>query len=776
MAHPSSLHEACVARRFRIRGVVQGVGFRPFVHRIAVARGLTGSVGNDADGVFVVVEGDPARVDDFAQALRREAPAAARIEDVQTEPLVPAGLAGFTIEASVVAGRSAAQPLAVGPDLSTCPDCLRELFDPADRRHRYPFLNCTACGPRYTIVVDVPYDRERTAMAGFALCADCAREYADPADRRFHAEPTACPVCGPQPSFTDRDGVVLAERDAAVGAAVDSLRAGQVVAVLGLGGFHLMVRADDPAAVATLRQRKRRGDKPFAVLFADLEAVRAEVPVSPGEAELLQGPAAPIVLLARRGPCRRICEAVAPGAPDLGAMLANNPLQHLLCRGVGVPLVATSGNLRDEPLCITPAEGLLRLGSLADAFLVHDRPILRPIDDSIVQVVAGEVVVLRRARGYAPLAFDWDRLPEHGVDLATGPHTKNTVALRTGRRVVLSPHVGDLTTVAARDHHERALDDLQQLLGVQAERVVCDTHPDYASTLSAERRSAAPLRVPHHAAHAFALALEHRLTAPFLAVTWDGTGHGDDGTVWGGEFLRVDPLAGVAAREGRIAPFALPGGESAVAEPWRIAAGLCLGLEPELRDFAERRLFEAAGLAASDLRRVQAIAGVGPQTSSAGRLFDALGALVAGVGVATHEAAAARALTALAWRAEPGLDVPRATPAATGGLLDFDPCQPFAAAVRSLRCGDSAAVVARAFHDTLVAWILAMADRFRPLDIGLTGGCFQNRLLAESAVRALRDAGHRVWFAQRIPPNDGGVAAGQLVGAAFGVPVQEVSG
>ena len=574
-------------RRGHVRGVVQGVGFRPFVHRLATGAGLSGFVLNDGDGVVVEVEGDERSLDAFAAALRTHAPPLARIEATTWERLAPAGGTGFTIRESDASGRTALVP----PDIATCDDCLRELFDPADRRYRYPFVNCTNCGPRFTIVVSVPYDRPRTTMARFTLCPDCRREYEDPADRRFHAEPIACPACGPR---------LAMPLDEAVGALTDGL----VVAVKGLGGYHLACRADDEDVVARLRARKRREEKPFAVMTTDPAAL-AEL--TPDEAELLASPVRPIVLVRRRAGAP-VADAVAPGSPWLGLVLPYTPLHHLLCHDVAVPLVMTSGNLTDEPIAIDDGDARRRLADVADVVLGHDRVIHRRCEDSVVR--AG--LPLRRSRGETPVRLPLPVAAPRPL-VAVGAELKSTFCVVRGADAFLSPHLGDLVTAAA---HRAFRDDLElylEMLGVEPAAVACDLHPDYLSTRWAHEQGLELVEVQHHHAHAAACLAEHGLTTEALAVVLDGTGLGTDGTLWGGELLRCDLTA--FERVAHLEQVPLPGGEAAIREPWRVAAVVL--------ERAGRPVPWPAWDAVRESLRVNA-----PLSSGAGRLFDAAAAVL----------------------------------------------------------------------------------------------------------------------------------------------------
>ncbi len=552
-----------VRERIAVTGNVQGVGFRPFVWRQASARGLAGYVVNTPEGVTLEAEGTQADIDGLVDALRAPPPPAATVT-LAREALSPIGEAGFTIRDSALGGTRSA---AVLPDLATCEECFAEVSDPANRRYRYPFTNCTRCGPRYSIITDLPYDRQRTTMRRFVMCPDCQAEYENPADRRFHAEPNACPVCGPQLALWDGQGTELAVRDDALKAAAKALADGKIVAVKGLGGFHLMADALNEDAVRALRQRKHREEKPFAVMFASLDALNQAAAPSDIEIATLTARERPIVLIRQRADV--LAPSVAPRNPLVGAMLPYTPLHHLLLAGLGFPVVATSGNRSDEPICIDEHEALARLKGIADLFLVHDRPIERPVDDSVVRVIAGKPTVFRRARGLAPAVAARGVKP--GI-LAVGGHLKTTVALSTEAGVVLGQHLGDLDTAEARDAYERGIADIQRLHDLTPRLIARDLHPDYHSTRVAEGLAAPKFAIQHHLAHVASCMAEHGLEPPVLGVSWDGTGYGTDGTVWGGEFLAV--TAEGWKRVGHLRPFRLPGGEAAVREPRRSAVGL----------------------------------------------------------------------------------------------------------------------------------------------------------------------------------------------------------
>ncbi|MBL9214968.1 MAG: carbamoyltransferase HypF [Opitutaceae bacterium] len=749
----------------RVRGTVQGVGFRPFVHRTARQLGVHGWVRNDPQGVLIRAAGDPASVGALVSALRHAAPPAARVLEVRRQTPGPDDLPpgdDFAIGASDV--RAAAVTAALPADLALCADCRRELLDPADRRYRYPFINCTQCGPRYSIATALPYDRSRTTMAGFPLCPACRREYGDPADRRFHAEPIACPACGPRLVLTDPAGAALAERDSALRRAAAALAAGRIVAVQGLGGYHLMGAAADEAAVAALRARKHREEKPLAVMFRDLGQLRRYASVSPAAARLLESPAAPIVLVPAL-PGSPLAPSVAPGNPWIGALLPSTPLHVLLLAALDAPVVATSANLSEEPLCTGHAEAHARLAGIADLFLEHDRPIARPVDDSVVRLAADDSpILLRRARGHAPAPLDLPGdLP--GALLCVGGHLKSAVAVAAGRQVVLSPHIGDLGGLATQEAFDRTIAMLGGLYGSDFAAVAHDQHPGYASTLHAVRTGLPRIAVQHHLAHVLACLLEHRHPAEdVLGIAWDGTGYGADGTVWGGEFLLLG--GGAARRLARLRPFRLPGGEAAVRDARRVA--LALAHECGLyADAAERLAVPAAD--AAHLRTMLDRRLNSPVATSAGRLFDAAGALL-GLGrrntfegqlpiaVETAARGCARDPAALPFPVRPA--------ASPGASLEID-WQPALAAL--LRPGLDPGPAAAAFHRGLVAALVAVARAAGAGTVVLTGGCFQNALLHSLAADALAAAGFRVLVHRVLPPNDNALAAGQALGALLGL-------
>ncbi len=834
-AHPQS------RLRVEIHGAVQGVGFRPFVYRLATELDLTGWVINDTQGVFIEVEGSEPAVRRFSERLPAEAPPRAIVQTIESAWLEPAGFARFEIRHS---DNSGAKTVLVLPDIATCPDCLAEVFDPADRRHRYPFTNCTNCGPRFTIIEALPYDRPNTTMRRFTLCPECKTEYENPLDRRFHAQPNACPVCGPRLTFyegrtkqeeggMDEDSA-LASGDAALKAAAAALVAGRIVAVKGLGGFHLMVDARDDAAIRRLRESKPRRAKPFALMARDLTQVRQFCAVSPEADALLTSAEAPIVLLPRLAICNLqhlhlrcasaqvqvfvISAEVAPGNPYLGVMLPYTPLHHLLLRELDFPVIATSGNLSDEPICTDEAEALQRLAGIADAFLVHDRPITRHADDSVAWIVAGAPRLLRRARGYAPLPVTLPR--EILTILAVGAHLKNTVALSVGRQVFISQHIGDLETPEALAAFERVIADFLQLYEARPVAIAHDLHPEYLSTKwarencrlqiadcrlqNAERdpipnsqseifnlksKIAHLIPVQHHHAHLAACLAENGVEGPALGVTWDGTGYGTDGTIWGGEFLLGD--AAGYERVAHLRSFRLPGGDAAVKAPRRVALALLWELYGaaalEMDDLAPIRDLRPADrklLAQMLARGLNA-----PITTSAGRLFDGIAALIGLHGAVSFEGQAAMALEFAADARDAGAYPVGLNYQGSGvrsqesgdrgqgagvrrqvSVLDWQPL--VAAVLADLRRGIAQGIIAARFHNALVEAIMAVAQNVGAARVALTGGCFQNRLFTERTTGRLQRAGFEVLLHRQVPPNDGGVSLGQVAVAATKLNVE----
>jgi hydrogenase maturation protein HypF len=747
-----------------IRGAVQGVGFRPFVYRLARELDLPGWVSNTSAGVFIEVEGEPELLREFQRRVEQEKPAISFIQSLESSFLDLAGFEDFEIRES----SGGEKTVLVLPDVATCPQCLAEILDRSDRRYRYPFTNCTNCGPRFTIIESLPYDRPSTTMKKFKMCPACEQEYRNPSDRRFHAQPNACPECGPQLEFWNADGARESDRNQALLQAANAIRAGKIVAVKGLGGFHLMVDARNDEAVRTLRERKRREEKPLALMYPRVYTVRGDCELSELEERLLRSPEAPIVLLKRKSLQRSgLSPAIAPRNPYLGVMLPYTPLHHLLMQDLGFPVVATSGNLSDEPICTDEREAVERLEGIADCFLVHNRPIVRHADDSIVRVVAGRELVMRRARGFAPLpVFVKDALPRV---LAVGAHQKNAIAASVGRQVFVSQHIGDLETQEAFGAFERVIESFKNLYEFEPQAIACDMHPNYMSSEYARRSGLPVIEVQHHYAHVLACMAENEVAAPVLGISWDGSGFGPDGTIWGGEFLWVDEKG--YRRTAHLRTFALPGSERAVKEPRRSAIGMLDELYGD--EFVEKQDFTPVqAFNPTELKTLASMLESGlnsPRTSSAGRLFDAVASLLDVRQTVRFEGQAAMELEALATAADGDDDYMVKTFEQDGAtVLDWGP---MVIGIRQdLRRGESRALIARKFHNTLVMMMLRVAesvfDEEAERRIVLTGGCFQNRLLTETAIRRLSNAGFRVYWHQRIPPNDGGIAVGQIMAAA----------
>ena len=853
--------------KLAVRGAVQGVGFRPFVFRLATGLQLAGWVNNSPQGVFIEVEGPRAMLEKFLLRLEVEKPPRSFIQSLEASWLDAVGFKNFEIRPSETGGDKTALVL---PDIATCPDCLREIFDPKNRRYRYPFTNCTHCGPRFSIIESLPYDRANTSMKKFTMCPQCRAEYDDPRDRRFHAQPNACPVCGPrlelwqgrtgfQPVSDsnkngDRRDACPTDNDALL-AAAQAICEGKIVAVKGLGGFHLMADARNDKAIQLLRERKQREEKPFALMFPSLESVKAECEVSPLEERLLRSPEAPIVLLKRLvrprpGPlpqerenhlpldresmtaghpgevkqieahevcslspgesvraragvehnCLRVAPSVAPNILYFGAMLPYTPLHHLLLAELGFPVVATSGNLSDEPICTDEREARERLGGIADVFLVHDRPIVRHVDDSIVRVMLDRELVLRRARGYAPLPIILNSellTPNSEIILAVGAHLKNAIALSIGPQVFISQHIGDLETEPAHNAFRRVIADFEKLYDARPQIVATDLHPDYLSTLFAqqlasERRlparcesasavnpnagleTGAPqiVQVQHHIAHVLSCMAENELSPPALGISWDGTGYGLDGTIWGGEFFLVTDKT--VKRAAHLRPFRLPGGEQAVREPRRTALGLLYEIFGDVV-FERKDLAPVAAFAPTELAALKTMLAKqlnSPITSSMGRLFDAVASLVnlrqqmrfegqaamelefALEGVNTDEAYSVK----LAPDGKNELE--------TGGtpvLLDWRLMME--AILADVKAGVSVGEISAKFHNALVESLVAVARHCGQDRVVLSGGCFQNRYLTGRTVQRLQTEGFRPYWHQRVPPNDGGIALGQVIAA-----------
>ncbi|HEY47820.1 MAG: hypothetical protein AMJ88_01675 [Anaerolineae bacterium SM23_ 63] len=749
--------------RIHITGIVQGVGFRPFVYSLATRLSITGWVRNTSAGVEIEVDGAPEALDAFVHALREEAPPLARIDEFHVQDRAPNGFSDFQIIHSE-AIPDAFQP--ISPDVSLCNDCLRELLDPGDRRHRYPFINCTNCGPRFTIIKDIPYDRPHTTMAPFEMCPECASEYEDPLDRRFHAQPVACPVCGPH-IWLEMNGESVAEREEALQTARRLLKEGKVLAVKGLGGFHLACDATNPDAVATLRRRKLRVDKPFALMMPDLTTVEAHCTLDEAERELLQSHQRPIVILRRRTESK-VTQEVAPGQDTLGVMLPYTPLHVLLIEpeeDFPPALVMTSGNLSEEPIAIENEEARERLDDLADAFLLHDRSIRTRCDDAVVRTFDGAVYPLRRARGYAPfpVLLPW-KLPPI---LAAGSELKNTFCLTRGSYAFLSHHIGDMQNYETLCAFEDGVDHYERLFRVEPEILAYDLHPDYMATryalIRAEREGLTSVGIQHHHAHIAACMAEHGVPDGkwVIGVSFDGTGYGEDGAIWGGEFLITDYRH--FERPYHLTYIPLLGGEAAVRQPWRLA--LAWLIQADLDWEEDVAPIESVGLEVREmLKRMFEIRINAPLTSSMGRLFDAVSSLANVRQEINYEAQAAIELEALVDPDEEGLY--------SFALVDenIDPVPVIREIVGDLRAGVSVPTIAARFHNGVSHMVdqvcRAIRDQSDVEEVALSGGVWQNMVLLSRTVRLLRQSGFKIYLHRQVPTNDGGISLGQAVIAA----------
>ena len=776
LAHESS-HGTSVIKRLHvvIRGAVQGVGFRPFVYRLAHDLQLTGWVINSPSGVHLEVEGERASLDCMLLRLEREKPAHSFVQSLEYSILDPAGYTSFEIRQSEDRGDPSTLIL---PDIATCQECLQEIFDPRNRRFLYPFTNCTHCGPRFSIIESLPYDRKNTTMKEFTMCAACRSEYENPLDRRFHAQPIACPRCGPHLELWDSAGEVLAMHHEALVGAAESVRCGNIVALKGLGGFQFIVDARDEVAVRRLRSRKHREEKPFAVMFPSLNLLKHECEVSELEGRLLRSSESPIVLLQRKTNFSRggslIAPSVAPRNPYLGVMLPYTPLHHVLMREIEFPIVATSGNLTDEPICLDEFDAVHRLHEIADVLLVHNRPIKRHVDDSVTRVLMGRELVLRRARGYAPLPIQLHAMNSNHV-LAGGAQLKNTIAVASGDNVFLSQHIGDLETKEAFDAYKSTICDFKTLFKLQGEKSVCDMHPRYLSTKHLRGFSAGVESVQHHHAHVASCMAENQLEGNVLGVAWDGTGYGLDGTIWGGEFLLTNE--GTFRRVASFRQFRLPGGESAIKNNWRTALAMYF------------EMFGRSTLTRNDLLPPQ----IGspeehcmivrmlekqinsPLTSSVGRLFDAVASMI---GLRQHisfEGQAAMEMEFLTdgivtdevYPFQSNVIDPKPTAAdqhaidsKPGVIIDWAPM--ILSILDDIKRKIPCALISTKFHNSLTEIIVEIARIAGNERIVLSGGCFQNKYLSERSVTRLEAEGFKVYWHQRVPPNDGGIALGQI--------------
>jgi len=747
-----------------VQGFIQGVGFRPLVLRLANEYGQKGWVANTLQGAELAIEGCAGQQQLFLAALSAQLPPFAAIKSLTTTRQPLAHFQDFRIQTSTIDGKPSVFVL---PDLACCPHCIGDIYNPDSRFYRYPFTSCCHCGPRYSIMRQQPYDRNHTSMAAFSLCDACLADYHATDDRRCHAQTLACPYCGPQLQLLNAAGHCVSEQDPALMATAELLRSGHIVAIKSIGGFQLLVDASNQQAVERLRQRKQRPCKPFALMVADMPAAHQLAVISPLEQRALTSPAAPIVLLKRRANTA-LAPAVAPDHPWLGIMLAYSPLHHLLLAACAAPLVATSGNRHNEPICTSTDQALLELAGIADYFLTHDRIIVRPLDDSIVRVINGTITVLRRARGYAPLpiALPAPPLPD---GLAVGGHLKNTVAISQHQHIILSPHIGDLDSLASQRQWQKTTADLQDFYQAKPSIILHDRHNAYASSQLASQMNGVQRPVQHHVAHALACMAEHQLVAPALAIVWDGNGLGDDGLLWGGEFLLITPNG--YQRYAHLRTFALPGGSKAIQEPRRAALGLLYEIYGDAVFQRENLPFSAQELVLLQTALQKQLNC--PRTSSAGRLFDAIASLLGVCQYNHYEGQAAMALEALAEIPPYDLSLTNTPnlPCYDFRLLDGAPVvidwQPMIGQMLLDLDKLPLAAIAVGFHHSLANMMLAIAEQAGCPTVVLSGGCMQNAYLVSQAVQRLKNAGFAVYCQQNIPPNDGGLAAGQLYALQF---------
>lgn len=734
-----------------VQGIVQGVGFRPFIYRLAGQHNITGWVRNSSRGVEIKANGTSDQLETFIRNIHLNVPAPGSIAQMHIAPAINSG--DETVFSIIDSDASEIISACISPDIATCSQCLAEINHPDNRRYRYPFTNCTCCGPRYSIMTGLPYDRDRTTMRDFQQCPECRNEYDNPSNRRFHAQPNACPVCGPRLLLWDAHGEEIAAREDALQQTIKYLRDGAIIAVKGLGGFHLMVDATNESAVQLLRKRKCRSEKPFAVMAPDMSTIQRFAHISKLEEYWLASPVAPILLLKKKLNTL-MAESVSPGTSTYGFMLPYTPLHHLLMAGMNSPVVATSGNLSDEPLCIDEHEVLERLENIADMFLIHNRPIAHPIDDSVMRIVRNQPLIIRAARGLAPITIDVDQPENAPCVLGTGPHMKATLALAHEGKITVSPHIGDLETVPAWHAYERNIDILTELYHSEPTVIACDAHPAYATTGYARRKSQKPHMVLHHVAHTLAVMAEFGIKEPVLGITWDGTGFGDDGLIWGGEFLEVS-LDGYR-RVAHLRTFPIPGGDLAAREPWRSALGVIteLGISAELP--VEPSAIHMAQQAMK--RNINSF-----RTSSAGRLFDAAAVFLGVCCHSSYEGQAPMMLESLAESYEkPVSGYPFKI---QDGVIDWGPIME--GMLMDKCAGHPANFIAARFHQSMIDVMLEATTLCPGIPVVLAGGCFQNSWLLDRAVGELAHAGRVVYRPQRLPPNDGAISVGQAYSGLY---------
>jgi len=747
-----------------VRGAVQGVGFRPFVYRLAKEMELKGWVINSSSGVFIEAEAEKFKLDKFVLRIQKEKPARSNIQSFEFSFLDSIGFEKFEIRKSDDEG---VRTVLMLPDIASCDECINDIFDPNNKRYLYPFTNCTNCGPRYSIIEKLPYDRINTSMKIFEMCDDCKKEYEDPLNRRFHAQPNACPVCGPKLELCDKKGRVMSEKHYALLEAVNAVKYGKIIALKGVGGFHLIADARNEEAVLKLRKRKHREEKPLAMMYPNIDSVFCDCEVSEFEKRLLLSPESPIVLLKRKEEIE-LAESIAPGNPYLGIMLPYSPLHHILMRELAFPIVATSGNLSDEPICTDENEAFNRLKDIADMYLVHNRPIVRHIDDSIARIVMDREMVTRRARGYAPLPIQLKRkMPNL---LAVGAHLKNNISISVDNNVFISQHIGDLETAEAYSAFEHVINDLTKIYEVTPESVVCDKHPNYLSTNYANHSGLKVESIQHHYAHIASCMAENELAGKVLGVSWDGTGYGDDGTIWGGEFFIANEKS--YKRIVHLRTFRLPGGEISIKEIHRTSIGLLFEIFGE-KVFEQKDLIPVKDTSEKELRILKKmLAGDinSPVTSSAGRLFDAVSSIT---GISSYSHYEGQAAMQLEFAIDSGstdesysFNVIDSTEkkADVKFIIDWKPM--IINIIEDLNNQVSKNIISARYHNALSNVILEIAEKTGEKRVVLSGGCFQNKYLLEKTIKILQKEGFSPYWHQRVPTNDGGISLGQIAAAA----------
>ncbi len=744
--------------KIHIIGAVQGVGFRPFVYRLANEMQLKGYVQNSSTGVLIEIEGKQQQLEVFLLRLQNEKPEISSIFNLECSVHDAVGFDEFKINHSNYSGNKTATVL---PDLATCKDCLHELFNADDRRHHYPFINCTNCGPRFSIINNIPYDRHNTSMQIFEMCDECQHEYDNINNRRFHAQPNACPVCGPHIELWNSKGEIIAKHNDALIKTADAIRNGKIIALKGLGGFQLLIDAKNKIAVEELRIRKHRNEKPFALMYPSLQTIQQDCHVSAPEERLLSSPAAPIVLLERKNK-DSLADNIASNNPYLGVMLPYTPLHHLLMHELNFPVVATSGNLSDEPICVDEYEALNRLQNIADVFLVHNRPIVRQVDDSVVRVIAGREQILRRARGYAPLPIHSKKsIPQM---LAVGAHLKNTIAVSNGKEIFISQHIGDLETEQAYAAFKKIISDFKNLYEVEPRHVICDLHPEYLSSKYAKQLGDNITTVQHHYAHVLSCMADNEIEDDVLGVSWDGTGLGTDNTIWGSEFLLTNENS--FERVAHFKYFSLPGGETSIKQPRRTALGVLYEIFGN-SVFERNDLIPIQNFPSTELQLLKQMLKKkinSPITCSAGRLFDAVASIIGLRQELNFEGQAAMELE-FAIDKNVNAVYPFSFENKNRYIINWQ--EMIIEIIDDVKNGISKNIIAAKFHNTLAEMIVNIAQKINRQKIVLTGGCFQNKYLTERTVTRLQEEGFQPYWHQRIPCNDGGVSIGQIIAMKF---------